>query len=59
MKVTVEDQPNIMHIPKSSMCECCVRHVSACADMDFDLMPVLERGQNIIVVRCTEWKKRK
>lgn len=59
MKTDVHsEKPEVMHQPKGSMCASCVRSNSDCSDLDFDLMPVLNRCQQVVVVRCTEWKKR-
>lgn len=47
-----------MHQPKGSMCATCVRQRDDCSDLDFDLMRVIERLQNVVIVRCSEWKKK-
>lgn len=57
MIALTDNKPAIMHQPKGSMCACCVRQRDDCSDLDFDLMRVINRGQNVVIVHCSEWRK--
>lgn len=46
------------YIPKGGMCSICTRVGSNCATLPFDTMPVIEKYENLRVVRCTKWARR-
>lgn len=48
-----------IYIPKGSMCMACSHRDATCSFLAFDSMPVIERAQTVIVVRCTEFDRQK
>ena len=45
-------------IPKGGMCKVCANCNRDCSRFDFELMPVIERAHDLVVVRCSEfWRK--
>lgn len=47
----------VPHLPKGSMCATCTRANDDCSQLAFDLMPIIQRTQHTVIVRCTEWQK--
>ena len=40
--------------PKGGMCATCAKRHEDCSDLDFAVMPVIERDENVNIVRCTQ-----
>jgi len=45
------------HIPRGSMCMSCQHALRDCGNLDFPGMPVITKGIDWAVVRCTEFTK--
>lgn len=43
--------------PKGSMCMACSKRLDNCSHLDFYKMPILYRGESLIIVKCTEFKR--
>jgi len=44
--------------PKITDCEKCVRIASNCSELPFDEMSMIEREGDVLIVRCTHFKRR-
>lgn len=44
--------------PKGGMCGTCTNAKADCSGLPFDLMPVIERTPEAIIVRCTQHQRR-
>ncbi|SEI97969.1 hypothetical protein SAMN04244579_02668 [Azotobacter beijerinckii] len=45
--------------PKGGMCATCCHALRNCSSLPFASMPVLERAGQAIIVRCTQFQRRK
>ncbi|SEI63609.1 hypothetical protein SAMN04244572_03215 [Azotobacter beijerinckii] len=45
--------------PKGGMCAVCHHALRNCSTLPFDRMPVLQRDGQTVIVRCTEFQRRK
>jgi len=41
--------------PKGGMCAGCAERLNDCSELDFAMMPVIERDGNLSIVKCTEY----
>lgn len=46
-----------MHHPKGSMCAACKHKDRDCSKLDFAKMPVMEKYNDKVIVRCLEFVK--
>ena len=47
------------HQPKGGMCATCVHAHHNCSHLPFNTMPALTQDAQIVIVRCTEFQRRK
>lgn len=47
------------HQPKVGMCATCCHALRNCSTLPFDRMPVLQRDGQRLIVRCTQFQRRK
>jgi len=47
------------HQPKGGMCRTCVHAHRNCSHHPFNTMPALTRDAQTVIVRCTEFQRRK
>jgi len=47
------------HQPKGGMCAACRHALRNCSTLPFASMPVLERAGQTVIVRCTDFQRRK
>ena len=47
------------HQPKGGMCRTCVHAHRNCSHLPFCTMPVLARDAQTVIVRCTDFQRRK
>jgi hypothetical protein len=45
--------------PKGSMCMNCAKQKENCSHLKFDTMPVIQRTNHWVIVKCTEYDARK
>lgn len=46
------------HTPKGSMCVACVHSKRNCSTLAFDKMPVIEKYNDLTIVRCAEFSRK-
>lgn len=49
----------LQHQPKGGMCRTCEHALRKCNHLPFDTMPALARDAQTVIVRCTEFHRRK
>lgn len=56
-----EHQPEsaMTHQPKGGMCATCTHAHRKCNHLPFNTMPALARDEQTVIVRCTEFQRRK
>jgi hypothetical protein len=56
-----EHRPDVdmNHQPKGGMCGTCVHALRNCSHLPFNTMPPLTRDAQTVIVRCTEFERRK
>ncbi|TKD40309.1 hypothetical protein [Azotobacter chroococcum] len=49
----------VTHQPKGGMCAACRHALRDCSSLPFSSMPVLARDDQTVIVRCTQFQRRK
>lgn len=56
-KVSTIIMNEMTYQPKGSMCAACKNNKLDCSIHDFNIMKIMEKDDNVIIVKCTEFKR--